>query len=219
MYRFILAIILIIILSVSLKYTLFEKFSVNEDPRVLNAIIRNNQAVRNRRKQQNTIAQDLNRYRNIKNMESVVQNLRDKVLSAKEIMNNEYPTCRKIDLYPNIDFSSTVVERDDRFLSNSEAELRIRQDLTREDKWDGHAYGQCSNYNSTTNSTDEEVNRNNSNCRMDPYCQVVRDEEEPKGFRCDYKNLNHDCYVPNSTEESGTHPVNIYFNPETLNNI
>ena len=34
-------------------------------------------------------------------METVVENLREKVLSAKEIMNNEYPTCRKIDLYPN----------------------------------------------------------------------------------------------------------------------
>lgn len=216
MYRFILAIILIIVLSISLKYILFEKFSVNQDNRVLTAILKNNDVVRNRRKQRNTIAQDLNRYRNIKDMETVVENLREKVLSAKEIMNLSLPTCRKIDLYPNIDFTSAGAERDNRFLSNSETSLRMRQDLTRGDRWDGHAYGQCSNYNSTTTSTDQEVNRNNSNCRMDPYCQVVRDEQATatKGFRCDYKTLNHDCY----NSSNGT-PVDIYFNPETLNNI
>jgi len=216
MYRFILAIILIIVLSISLKYILFEQFSVNGDQRVLNAIKKNNKTKRKERKEQNEKNNEIDRKSNINDMETVVENLREKILSAKEILNNKYPTCRKIDLYPNIDYNSVVTTRTDRFLSKSEEVLNQRSDLTRDTEWGGHAYGQCSNYNSNEKSTDQEVNRNNANCRMDPYCQVVRDEQaaKTKGFRCDYKTLNHDCY-----DSDNEKPVAIYFNPETLNNI
>ena len=206
MYRFILAIILIIVLSISLKYILFEQFSVNEDERVVNAIKKNNEAKRKTRKEDNEKKYKINRQMNINHMEAVVEDLREKILSARDILNNEYPTCRKIDLYPNIDFNSPVTTRtDDRFANEAQSYLdKIRgTEDGEEGVWGGHAYGQCSKY---INSID--------NCRMDPYCQVVRDDTN--GFKCNYKRLNHDCY----TISSGvSQPKGTYLIPETFDNI
>ena len=224
MYRFILAIVLIIILSLSLKYILLENFSIRNDQRVLRAIEEHNIASRKEREAANYDRREIGRYNSIKEMEHIVQNLRDKVISAKEIINSDYPTCRKIDLYPNIDFSDVRDTDDDdernRFTADYESSYRRYNDLIRRDAWNGRSYGNCSNYNpiqSDRNQIDQ-INQKKSRCRIDPYCRVVVDNTNTNEFSCEYKQLNHKCYT-RSTSEDGTQPVTYYINPGTLDNI
>ena len=219
MYRFILAIVLIIILSLSLKYILLEPFSVSVDARVERLIQENNNKTREERKLFNENQRAISRFNNIKEMEHIVKNLRDKVVSAKEIINSDYPTCRKIDLYPNIDFSTllpTDAIRSDRFRDDFEEEYRTRNDLARSEEWNGHVYGRCSDYPDLQNFT---TNEKKSKCRMDPYCRVVADTTNTNGFTCEYKQLNHDCYNRTLNADGGSTPVSLYINPGTLDNI
>lgn len=213
MYRFILAIVLIIILSLSLKYTLLETFSIQTDTILRRAIQENNIASRKRREEENYNKKERGRYNSITEMEHIVQNLRDKVISAKEILNNNYPTCRKIDLYPNIDFTSSRSTRNDRFTDNFEQSYSMREDLIQSEPWNGRNFGKCSDY---IPEAEEEIDAKKLQCRKDPYCRVVADNTNSYGFRCEYKQLNHKCY---NTNNGSAEPVDIYFNPGTLDNI